>query len=141
MEYEGDMASNVRVEFVGALRHVLDRGDRREPIFKNDAGCRRFVDAQRGVRPDRIALRFLYADEFHSHRIIEAPQTLAGAAGEEWTLVLPSAMRPRFYSAFVIFYDASEAAWKKKLPPDDPTFVLKQFDLGGRERRPGGISD
>ena len=69
------------------------------------------------------------------------PQAGAGVAGEEWTFVLPSAMRPRFYSAFVIFYDASEAAWKKKLPPDDPTFVLKQFDLGGRERRPGGISD
>ena len=64
-----------------------------------------------------------------------APQAGPGAAGEEWTFVLPPTMRPHFYSAFVIFYDASEAAWKKKFPPNDPTFVLKQFDLGGRERR------
>ena len=66
-----------------------------------------------------------------------APQAGAGAAGEEWTFVFPSAMRPHFYSAFMLFYDAGEGAWKKKLPPDDPTFVLKQLDLGGRERRPG----
>ena len=64
-----------------------------------------------------------------------APQAGPGAAGEEWTFVLPPSMRPHFYSAFAIFYDASEAAWKKKFPPDDQTFVLKQFDLGGRERR------
>ena len=50
-------------------------------------------------------------------------------------------MRARFYSAFVLFYDGSEAAWKKKSPPDDLTFVLKQFDLGGRERRPGDASE
>ena len=63
---------------------------------------------------------------------IEAGQ---GSAGEEWTFVLPPWMRPHYYSAFAVFYDASEAAWKKKLPPDDPTFVLKQLELGGREWR------
>ena len=70
-----------------------------------------------------------------------APQAGPGAVGEEWTFVIPSAMPPHFYSAFVLFYDASEAAWKKKLPPDDPAFVLKQIDLGGRERRPGPASN
>jgi hypothetical protein len=69
-----------------------------------------------------------------------APQAGPGVAGEEWTFVFPSWMRPHFYAAFVLFYDASEAAWKKKLPPDDVTFVLKQLDLGGRERRPGDTS-
>ncbi len=70
-----------------------------------------------------------------------APQAGPGAAGEEWTFVFPSAMRPHFYSAFILFYDASEAAWKKQLPPADTTFVLKQLDLGGRERRPDTASD
>ncbi len=64
-----------------------------------------------------------------------------GAAGEEWTFVFPGWMRPRFYSAFVLFYDGNEAAWKRKFPPDDPTFVIKQLDLGGRERRPGEVSE
>ncbi len=64
----------------------------------------------------------------------------AGAAGEDWTFVFPSRMRPRFYSAFALFYDASEAASKKNQPPDDLTFVLKQLDLGGRERRAGDAS-
>ena len=70
-----------------------------------------------------------------------APQAGPGAAGEDWTFIFPSWMRPRSYAAFVLFYDASEAAWKKKLPPDDHTFVLKQFDLGTRERRPDTASD
>ena len=69
-----------------------------------------------------------------------APQAGAGAVSEDWTFVFPSAMRPHFYSAFALFYDASEAAWKKKLPPDNTTFVHKQLDLGGRERRPGTTS-
>ncbi len=60
-----------------------------------------------------------------------------GPASEKWTFVLPSWMRPHYYSAYMLFYDASEAAWKNKLPPGDPTFTLKQLDLGGRERRAG----
>lgn len=64
-----------------------------------------------------------------------APQASAGAAGEEWTFFLPPWMRPHHYAVFAVFYDASEAAWKKQPPPDDPTFVLKQLDLGGREMR------
>ncbi len=70
-----------------------------------------------------------------------APQAGPGAAVEDWTFVFPSAMRPHFYSAFALFYDASEAAWKKKQPPDDMAFALKQLDLGGRERRPSQGSE
>ena len=70
-----------------------------------------------------------------------APQIGTGAATEDWIFVFPSWMRPHFYSAFLIFYDASEAASKKAMPPGDTTQVLKQFDLGGRERQPGTSSD
>ncbi len=31
------MPRKLRVEYPGAIYHVLNRGDRREPIFKNDA--------------------------------------------------------------------------------------------------------
>ncbi|HAV64485.1 MAG TPA: addiction module toxin RelE, partial [Verrucomicrobiales bacterium] len=30
------MARKLRVEYPGAIYHVLSRGDRREPIFKDD---------------------------------------------------------------------------------------------------------
>jgi hypothetical protein len=34
----------LRVEYPGAIYHVLNRGDRREPIFQDDADRRRFVE-------------------------------------------------------------------------------------------------
>ena len=38
------MARKARVEFAGAVDHVLDRGDRREAIFQDDADRRRFLE-------------------------------------------------------------------------------------------------
>jgi hypothetical protein len=37
------MARKARVEFEGALYHVLDRGDRREDIFHDDGDRGRFL--------------------------------------------------------------------------------------------------
>ena len=37
------MARKARVEFEGAVYHVLDRGDRREAIFRDDADRERFL--------------------------------------------------------------------------------------------------
>ena len=37
------MARQLRVEDPGAIHHVLPRGDRREPIFQDDADPHRFV--------------------------------------------------------------------------------------------------
>ncbi|HEY2952669.1 MAG TPA: hypothetical protein VGK40_08805 [Verrucomicrobiae bacterium] len=37
------MARKVRVEYAGAIYHVMNRGDRREPIFKDEAYHRRFL--------------------------------------------------------------------------------------------------
>jgi putative transposase len=37
------MARKLRVEYEGAIYHVLNRGDRREPIFKDDADRRCFL--------------------------------------------------------------------------------------------------
>ena len=39
------MARKLRVEYPGAIYHVLNRGDRREPIFKDDEDRRRFLVA------------------------------------------------------------------------------------------------
>ena len=37
------MARKARVEFAGAIYHVLDRGDRREAIFEDDEDRREFI--------------------------------------------------------------------------------------------------
>ena len=38
------MARKLRVEYPGAIYHVLNRGDRREPIFGDDQDRQRFLD-------------------------------------------------------------------------------------------------
>ena len=37
------MARKLRVEYPGAIYHVMNRGDHREPIFKDDQDRRRFM--------------------------------------------------------------------------------------------------
>ncbi len=37
------MARKLRVEYPGAIYHVMNRGDRREAIFKDDQDRLRFV--------------------------------------------------------------------------------------------------
>lgn len=34
----------LRLEYPGAIDHGMNRGDRREPIFKDEAGRQRFVE-------------------------------------------------------------------------------------------------
>jgi REP element-mobilizing transposase RayT len=38
------MARKLRVEYPGAIYHVMNRGDRREPIFRDKADRQRFVE-------------------------------------------------------------------------------------------------
>ncbi len=38
------MARKLRIEYSGAIYHVMSRGDRREPIFKDDFDRRRFLE-------------------------------------------------------------------------------------------------
>ena len=38
------MPRKLRVEYEGALYHVMNRGDRREPIFKEDTDRQCFVE-------------------------------------------------------------------------------------------------
>jgi len=38
------MARKLRVQYPGAIYHVMNRGDRREPIFKDDKDRQRFLE-------------------------------------------------------------------------------------------------
>ena len=37
------MPRKLRVEYAGAIYHLMNRGDRREPFFKDDEYCRCFL--------------------------------------------------------------------------------------------------
>ena len=79
------MARRARVEFEGAVYHVLDRGDRREPIFKDDADRRRFLETLGEVCQRtgwRIHAYVLMTN--HYHFLLETPQAnlVAGMCGK-----------------------------------------------------------
>ena len=74
------MGRKARVEFAGAVYHVLDRGDRREAIFKDEADRRRFLETL-GEVCARTGWR-VHADVLmgnHDHLMIEGfhPQAIS----------------------------------------------------------------
>ena len=78
------MARKARVEFEGAVYHVLERGDRREAIFQDDADRRRFLETL-GEACARTAWRvhaFVLMGN-HYHFMLETPQANL-VAGMRW---------------------------------------------------------
>lgn len=80
------MARQLRVEYPGAIYHVMNRGDRREPIFQDDADRRRFVEtlgeacAKTGWQVHAHVLM-----PNHFHLVVETPQPNL-VAGMKWLL-------------------------------------------------------
>src|ERR1041385_2778911 len=80
------MARKLRVQYPGAIYHVLNRGDRREPIFKDDADHRRFLDTlgetcvKTGWQVHAYCLM-----RNHFHLVVETPQPNL-VAGMKWFL-------------------------------------------------------
>jgi hypothetical protein len=65
-----------------------------------------------------------------------APQFGPGRGSEEWTFLLPRWLPAGSYRLHALFYDASEAAWHGKLPPQDSTYILATLDLGWHDIAP-----
>ena len=80
------MARKLRVEYPGALYHVMNRGDRREPIFQDDADRQRFIEtlaeacAKTGWQVHAYVLM-----PNHFHLVVETPQPNL-VAGMKWFL-------------------------------------------------------
>ena len=80
------MARKLRVEYAGAIYHVMNRGDRRELIFIDDADRQRFVDtlgevcAKTGWQVHAYVLM-----PNHFHLLVETPQPNL-VAGMKWLL-------------------------------------------------------
>jgi len=80
------MARKLRVEYAGAVYHVLNRGDRREAIFRDEEDRRRFVAtlgeacAKTGWQVHALCLM-----PNHFHLVVETPQGNL-VAGMKWFL-------------------------------------------------------
>jgi putative transposase len=80
------MARRLRVEYPGAIYHVMNRGDHREPIFKDDLDRQRFL-ATLGEACAKTAwqVHAYGLMENHFHLVVETP--LANlVAGMKWFL-------------------------------------------------------
>ncbi len=80
------MARKLRVEYSGAIYHVMNRGDRREPIFRDDADRQRFVETLGdacGKTGWQVEAYVLMPNHFHL--VVETPQPNL-VAGMKWLL-------------------------------------------------------
>ena len=81
-----DVARKLRVQYPGALYHVMNRGDRREPIFRDDADRQSFL-----ATLGEVCLKTSWQVHAyclmpnHFHLVVETPQANL-VAGMKWFL-------------------------------------------------------
>jgi REP element-mobilizing transposase RayT len=82
------MARKLRIQYAGAVYHVMNRGDRREEIFRDDQDRRRFLEALAeacGKTGWQVHAYCLMPNHFHL--AVETP-TGNLVAGMKWFLAL-----------------------------------------------------
>jgi len=80
------MARKLRVQYAGAIYHVMNRGDRREPIFKDDADRERcLVTLGEACRKTGWRVHAYCLMTNHFHLVVETPQGNL-VAGMKWFL-------------------------------------------------------
>ena len=80
------VARKLRVQYPGAIYHLMNRGDRREPIFRDDADRAHFLETlgQCCAKTDwEVHAWFLMNNHFHL--VIETPKANL-VAGMKWFL-------------------------------------------------------
>ena len=80
------MARKLRVEYAGAIYHVMNRGDRRERIFMDDADRQRFIDTlgEACAKTGRQVHAYVLMPN-HFHVVVETLQANL-VAGMKWLL-------------------------------------------------------
>ena len=84
------MARKLRLEYSGAIYHVMNRGDHREPIFRDDPDRQRFLEslAEAVVKTGwQIHAYCLMGNHFHL--VVETPQANL-VAGMKWWFGAPA---------------------------------------------------
>ena len=80
------MARKLRVQYPGAIYHVMNRGDRREPIFKDDEDRERFLETLgEACRKTDWQVHAYCLMHNHFHLVVETPQGNL-VAGMKWFL-------------------------------------------------------
>jgi REP element-mobilizing transposase RayT len=94
------MARQLRMEYAGAIYHVMNRGDRREPIFHDDADRRRFVATlgEACARTDWQVHAYCLMNN-HFHLVVETPNASL-VAGMRWFLSTYTARFNRRHKQF-----------------------------------------
>src|SRR5881409_3426270 len=80
------MPRKLRIEYPGAIYHLMNRGDRREPIFKDDEDRKRFLETLAvacGKTQWQVHAYCLMTNHFHL--VVETPQANL-VAGMKWLL-------------------------------------------------------
>ena len=94
------MARQLRIEYAGAIYHVMSRGDRREAIFRDDEDRRRFLttlDEACGKTGWQVLALCLMPNHFHL--VVETPQANL-VAGMKWFLGTYTARFNRRHKVF-----------------------------------------
>src|SRR5256886_12699044 len=80
------MPRKLRIEYEGAIYHVMNRGDRQEPIFKDDTDRQRFLEAlaECCAKTD-WQVHALCLMPNHFHLVVETPKSNL-VAGMKWLL-------------------------------------------------------
>jgi putative transposase len=80
------MARKLRIEYPGAIYHVMSRGDRREPIFKDDVDRKEFMSTlEEACDKTGWQVHALCLMGNHFHLVVETPQGNL-VAGMKWLL-------------------------------------------------------
>ena len=80
------MARKLRVQYPGAIYHVMSRGDRREEIFEDDTDRELFLQTlgEAGQKTDWQVHAWCLMDN-HFHLVVETPRANL-VAGMKWLL-------------------------------------------------------
>src|SRR5438067_1544611 len=80
------MARKLRVQYAGAMYHVMNRGDRREDIFCDDNDRRRFLETlDEACQKTSWQIHAFCLMTNHFHVVLETPQANL-VAGMKWLL-------------------------------------------------------
>jgi REP element-mobilizing transposase RayT len=80
------VARKIRIQYPGALYHVMSRGDRREPVFADDKDRRRFIETlTETCEKTRWQVQAYCLMKNHFHLVVETPQPNL-VAGMKWLL-------------------------------------------------------
>ena len=142
------MARKLRLEYPGGIYHVINRGDRREPIFRDDEDRERFITTV-GEVCARTAwqVHALCLMGNHFHLVVETPQANL-VSGMKWFLGTYTSRFNRRHQVFghlfsgrykALVVDGSGSGYLKQvsdyvhlnparaklLPPDEPLRVYR----------------